>query len=48
MFDLDSSKRHFPKFLLANRIDKDKKRILRSLEDFPRLTEALKSRFKRK
>ena len=48
VFDLDSSKRHFLTFLLANRIDKDKKRILRSLEDFPRSTEALKLRFKRK
>ena len=48
VFDLDSSIRYFLKFLLGNRIDKDKKRILRSLEDFPRSTEALKLRFKRK
>tara|TARA_B100001540_G_scaffold313098_1_gene335396 strand:- start:28 stop:1533 length:1506 start_codon:yes stop_codon:yes gene_type:complete len=48
VFDLDSSKRLFPKFLLTKRINKDKKRILRSLHNSSKTTEALRLRFKRK
>ena len=47
VFDLDSSKRH-SKRSLEKKIEKDKKRILRSLEDSPKTTKALKLRFKRK
>jgi len=47
VFDLDSSKRHSQR-LLTKKIEKDKKRILRSVEDSSNLTEALKLRFKRK
>ena len=48
VFDLDSSKRHLQNFSLIKKLDKDKKRILRSLQDSARLAEALKLRFKRK
>ncbi len=48
VFDLDSSKRHLRKSTLIKKIDKDKKRILRSLEGSTRLLDALKLRFKRK
>ena len=47
VFDLDSSKRH-SKRSLEKKIEKDKKRILRSLGDSPKTTKALKLRFKRK
>ena len=46
VFDLDSSKRHLKSSTLAKKINKDKKRILRSLEESTELTEALKLRFK--
>ena len=45
VFDLDSSKRHSQRSL-RKKIEKDKKRILRSLEDSSEITEALKLRFK--
>ena len=48
VFDLDSSKRHLQNFSLIKKLDKDKKRILRSLQDSTRSAEALKLRFKRK
>ena len=44
VFDLDSSKRHSQRSL-TKKIEKDKKRILRSLEDSAEITEALKLRF---
>ena len=47
VFDLDSSKRHLQDFSLMKKLDKDKKRILRSLEDTAGSAEALKLRFKR-
>ena len=47
VFDLDSSKRHSQRSL-TKKIEKDKKRILRSLGDSEKITEALKLRFKRK
>jgi len=46
-FDLDSSKRHSQRSL-TKKIEKDKKRILRSFEDSVKITEALKLRFKGK
>ena len=48
VIDLDSSKRQLQKSSLKKKIDKDKKRIQRSLQDSVSLTEALKLRFKRK
>jgi heptose I phosphotransferase len=47
VFDLDSSKRH-SRGSLVKKIEKDKKRILRSLEGSTEITEALKLRFKGK
>jgi len=48
VFDLDSSKRNKFKKLLIKNIEKDKKRILKSLKNSLLITEALKLRFKRK
>ncbi len=45
VFDLDSSKKHSQRSLVK-KIQKDKKRILRSLEGSKKITEALKLRFK--
>tara|TARA_Y100000746_G_scaffold51085_1_gene40206 strand:- start:194 stop:922 length:729 start_codon:yes stop_codon:yes gene_type:complete len=47
VFDLDSSKRHSRRSL-TKKIEKDKKRILRSLKDSTEVTEALKLRLKGK
>jgi len=47
VFDLDSSKRN-SRGSLVKKIEKDKKRILRSLEGSTEITEALKLRFKGK
>ena len=44
VFDLDSSKRHSQRSL-TKKIEKDKKRILRSLEDSAEITKALNLRF---
>ena len=46
VFDLDSAKRNFKNSSLTKRINKDKKRILRSLEGSTEITKALKLRFK--
>ena len=46
VFDLDSSRRHLLKSSLKKKINKDKKRILRSLEDSAKINESLKLRFK--
>jgi len=45
VFDLDSSKRHLLESSLKKKIDKDKKRILKSSQDSLGLTKALKLRF---
>tara|TARA_S200000501_G_scaffold275956_1_gene259785 strand:+ start:2237 stop:3745 length:1509 start_codon:yes stop_codon:yes gene_type:complete len=48
VFDLDSSKRNKFKKLLIKNIEKDKKRILKSLKNSLPITKALKLRFKAK